>query len=216
MASAPALDRSQRAELAKAARREEILAAARRIFAAQGFRGTTIADIAEEAGIALGTIYLYYPSKEAVFAALNQRLGEIVAGAVQSVAPTRSVEETVRKRVREVFDACSRNRDLVRLVVLNMDPGTELNRRMQAAAEVRNRPLTKEIATAVEHGTIRPCDPAVTARLIEGMVSMAVYQAFVLAGGEDADTYRQTCADMIAAYLRPVVEPSPDDGGAGR
>jgi AcrR family transcriptional regulator len=215
VASAPALDRSQRAEQAKAARREEILAAARRIFAARGFRGTTIADIAEEAGIALGTIYLYFPSKEAVFAALNQRLGEIVAGAVQSVAPTRSVQETVRKRVREVFDACSRNRDLVRLVVLNMDPGTELNRRMQAAAEVRNRPLTKELERAVELGTVRRCDPAVTARLIEGMVSMAVYQAFVLAGGEDADTYRDTCADMITAYLQPMVAPSPG-GEAGR
>ena len=210
MSSAPALDRSQRAELAKATRREEILAAARRVFAARGFRGTTIADIAEEAGIALGTIYLYYPSKEAVFAALNQRLGEIVAGAVQSVTPTRSVQETVRKRVHEVFAACSGNRDLVRLVVLNMDPGTDADRRVQAAAAVRNRPLTRELERAVELGTVRQCDPAVTARLIEGMVSMAVYQAFVLAGGEEADAYRDTCAEMITAYLQTA---QPDDAG---
>jgi AcrR family transcriptional regulator len=216
LASAPALERSRKAELAKAARREEILAAARRVFAERGFRGTTIADIAEEAGIALGTIYLYYPSKEAVFAALNERLGEIVSDSVQAVPPTRSVLETTRKRVRRVFDACSRNRDLVRLVVLNTDPGTELTRRMQATAEARNRPLARELGAAVAAGTVRPCDPAVTARLIEGMVSMAVYQAFVLSGGEDADTYRDTCADMIAAYLQPVAGPSPDDGGAGR
>ena len=70
-----------RAELAKAARREDILAAARRVFAARGFRGTTIADIADDAGIALGTIYLYFPSKEGVFAALNARLGELIAEA---------------------------------------------------------------------------------------------------------------------------------------
>ncbi len=211
MAAPPVLDRSQRAELAKAARREEILAAARRVFATRGFRGTTIADIADEAGIALGTIYLYYPSKEAVFAALNQRLAELIAGAGRAVPPEPSMEATVRRRVHEVFATCSANRDLVRLAVINVDPGTELTRRMQAAAEVRNRPIAKEIAEAVERGTIRTCDPAITARLIEGIVSIAVYQAFVLAGGEDAETYRDTCAEMIVAYLRPVVG-TPGDG----
>jgi len=216
LASAPILDRSQRAELAKAARRDEILAAARRVFAERGFRGTTIADIAGEAGIALGTIYLYFPSKEAVFAALNQRLGEIVSGSVQDIPPTRSVVETTRKRVRSVFDACSRNRDLVRLIVLNTDQGTELTRRMQAAAEARNRPLARELQAAIAAGTIRRCDPVVTARLIEGMVSMAVYQAFVLSGGEDAETYSETCADMIAAYLQSEVGPPVEGGETGR
>ena len=204
MAAALVLDRGQRAELAKAARREEILAAARRVFATRGFRGTTIADIAEEAGIALGTIYLYYPSKEAVFAALNQRLAELIAATVRAVAPEASLEATVRRRVHEIFATCSANRDLVRIAVINLDPDTELTRGMQAAAEVRNRPVASEIAAAVERGQIRPCDPVVTTRLIEGIVSIAVYQAFVLTGGEDADTYRDTCAEMIAAYLRPV------------
>jgi len=76
VATSPVLDRTQRAELAKAARREEILEAARRVFAARGFRGTTIADVAEEAGTALGTIYLYFPSKEAVFGALEGTIYE--------------------------------------------------------------------------------------------------------------------------------------------
>ncbi len=211
MSAAPVLDRNQRAEAARAARREEILAAARRVFAERGFRGTTIADIAEEAGIALGTIYLYFPSKSAVFAALNQQMAELFANAVREIQPEHSVRLTVGRRIAAVFDACAKNRELVRLVVLNTDPGTDLERRMQAAAEARNRPLAREIAGGIEAGTIRHCDPAVAARLIQGVISMAVYQAYVVNPNDDADVYRDACAEMISAYLE-----QPTGASAGR
>ena len=203
MTFSPVLDRSQRAELAKAARREEILTAARRVFAERGFRGTTIADIAEAANIALGTIYLYFPSKEAVFAALNQQLAELITAAVTDVPEPVSLEETVRRRVGQVFDVCARNRELVRLVVINSDPETEVTRRMRAADEDRNRPLTKALARAMGAGAIRQGDASIVAKLVQGLVTIAVYQAFVVAGGEDAETYRDYCADMIIAYLTP-------------
>ncbi len=203
MASSPVLDRSQRAEAAKAARREEILTAARRVFAERGFRGTTIADIAEEANIALGTIYLYFESKDAVFAALNQQLAQLITSAVIDVPPPVSLEETVRLRVRRVFEVCAENRELVRLVVLNSDPGTDITKRIRAADEDRNRPLTAGIGAAMEAGTIRRGDASVVARLVQGVVSMAVYQAFVVAGGEDAEKYRDACADMLVAYMTP-------------
>jgi len=201
--ASPVLDRNQRAELAKAARREEILTAARRVFAERGFRGTTIADIAEAANIALGTIYLYFPSKEAVFAALNQQLAELITAAVTDVPEPVSLEETVRRRVGQVFDVCARNRELVRLVVINSDPETEVTRRMRAADEDRNRPLTKALARAMGAGAIRQSDASIVAKLVQGLVTIAVYQAFVVAGGEDAETYRDYCADMIIAYLTP-------------
>ena len=203
MTASPVLDRNQRAELAKAARREEILTAARRVFAERGFRGTTIADIAEAANIALGTIYLYFPSKEAVFAALNQQLAELITAAVTDVPEPVSLEETVRRRVGQVFDVCARNRELVRLVVINSDPETEVTRRMRAADEDRNRPLTKALARAMGAGAIRQGDASIVAKLVQGLVTIAVYQAFVVAGGEDAETYRDYCADMIIAYLTP-------------
>jgi AcrR family transcriptional regulator len=215
VSSPPVLDRGRRTERAKAARREDILAAARRVFASRGFRGTTIADIADDAGIALGTIYLYFPSKEGVFAALNARLGELIAeaGRIAEVGP--SLADTVRHRVEHVFAACALNRDLVRLVVLNTDPGTEIQRRIKDADEVRNRPIAREIAHGVERATIRACDPVVAARLIQGLISMAVYQAFVLGNDEEADAFRDACADMIIAYLQPVVGTS-SDGSPGR
>jgi AcrR family transcriptional regulator len=195
--------RAQRAEQAKAARREEILGAARRVFAERGFRGTTIADIAEAAKIALGTIYLYFASKDDVFAALNQRFNEVITQATRDVPTGRSVGETTRRYVESVFAACEENRDLVRLVVLNTDPESEIAKRMRKEATDRNRPLTTALRRGMEQGIVREGDPAVMADLVRGAVSMAVYQAFVVADDMDVQAYRDACADMIGAYLKP-------------
>jgi AcrR family transcriptional regulator len=60
----------------KDARPQEILEAALRVFAAKGFAATRLEDIAARAGVAKGTIYLYFESKEAVFTALvKEKLG---------------------------------------------------------------------------------------------------------------------------------------------
>ena len=203
MAATPVLDRSQKAERARAARREEILDAARRVFASRGFRGTTIADIADEAGIALGTIYLYFPSKEDLFVALNQRLAEIITSAIADGAPDVSLEEAVRRRIGNVFAACGENRDLVRLAVLNTDPGTRVADRMRDAEQDRSRPLVDFMAQSSAAGFIRHDDPAIMTRLIQGLVSIAVYQAYVVEDGREAQQYRDGCAEMVLAYLKP-------------
>src|SRR5262245_42972073 len=54
----------------KAATRQRILEAARQLFAAKGFDASTTRDIADAAGIATGTLFNYFPTKEAVLASL--------------------------------------------------------------------------------------------------------------------------------------------------
>jgi AcrR family transcriptional regulator len=51
-------------------RRAAILAAAKRVYSAKGFPGATIEDIAAEARVSVGTIYLYYKSKEELYVSL--------------------------------------------------------------------------------------------------------------------------------------------------
>jgi AcrR family transcriptional regulator len=60
------------AEEARAARRDQIIAAAAECFARSGYHVTTMADIAEAAGVSKGTPYLYFPGKEALFIALYE------------------------------------------------------------------------------------------------------------------------------------------------
>ncbi|HXA13044.1 MAG TPA: helix-turn-helix domain-containing protein, partial [Mycobacterium sp.] len=54
----------------KSQRRDEIMAAAKEVFARKGFHDTTIADIATRAGLAYGLIYWYFDSKDELFHAL--------------------------------------------------------------------------------------------------------------------------------------------------
>ncbi len=56
-------------------RRGEILRAARRLFLEQGVAATTIEQITSRAGVAKGTFYLYFSSKEDVLAAMGDRYG---------------------------------------------------------------------------------------------------------------------------------------------
>lgn len=201
--TAPTIAERTRRDEARAARSEEILAAARSVFAARGFGGTTIADIAEEAGIALGTIYNYFASKDDVFAALNAQFNEMIVGALAAVHDERSLDSAVRRRVENVFAVCAENRDLVQLVVLNTDPESAVTQRLRQAGDARNGPFVATLAEGMRAGWLRKGDPQIMAKLIYGSVSMAVYQAFVLADGSDAANYRDACGDMIVAYMKP-------------
>jgi len=205
--SRPLAERKTRSESARTARREEILVAARNVFSRQGFRGTTIADIAEEAGIALGTIYLYFASKEDVFAALNEEFNQLIAHALTltDVPPVTSLDQAVRVRVGQVFEACAENRDLVRLVVLNTDPDSAATRRMRDADEKRALPMAQVITDAMANGVVRKGDATIMTKLTVGAVSMTVYQAFVLNDGRDWEKYRDACGDMLVAYFTPLL-----------
>ena len=55
------------------ARPNEVLDAALELFMEQGFAATRVEDIAKRAGISKGAVYLYFPSKEALFEGLVKR-----------------------------------------------------------------------------------------------------------------------------------------------
>jgi AcrR family transcriptional regulator len=70
-----------RTRLAPDIRRESILDAATRLFLNVGTEASTMADVAEAAGVAKGTVYLYFDSKEDLVGALRQRFfDELIAG----------------------------------------------------------------------------------------------------------------------------------------
>ena len=58
---------------AKEARRTQILDAAVRCFARTGYYATTIEDVVRETGLSRGALYLYFPSKEALYLAISER-----------------------------------------------------------------------------------------------------------------------------------------------
>ena len=84
-------------EEARSRRREEILGCAARVFAAGGYQTTDMQAIADAAGVAKGTLYLYFPGKEELFlAAVDQgmtRMRAAVDAAIEGVRDPLAVFE---------------------------------------------------------------------------------------------------------------------------
>jgi AcrR family transcriptional regulator len=86
-------------ELEKEARRSEILARADELFKAKDLREIKMADLAADLGLAKGTLYLYFPSKESLFLALLSdrldsvldRLGEALSAALGGAASVEAL-----------------------------------------------------------------------------------------------------------------------------
>src|SRR5579862_4294626 len=86
--------RRARKELLGEWRHHEILEAARHIFARLGYAATNVEDIAKEAGMAKGTVYLYFKSKEEVFGAvLASDLESLVSRTIEGMSATTAFED---------------------------------------------------------------------------------------------------------------------------
>lgn len=132
-------------ETQSAARREAILAAALDEFAARGFEAARLDDVAKRAGVAKGTIYLYFRDKESLFQELIRvMLAPLVTiiegmGAIDLPLPQLS-ERIVDMFVREVYE--TRRKDVIRLILSE-------GRRFPQIAEFYYREVLSRIIAAV-------------------------------------------------------------------
>ena len=104
----------------RAERRQAILAAALKEFSARGFAAARLDDVADAAGIAKGTIYLYFRDKETLFQDLIlSEMGPVVATLETALAvdlPVRAVaERAVELFVREIYGTS--RREIIRLIL---------------------------------------------------------------------------------------------------
>jgi AcrR family transcriptional regulator len=106
--------RATKKQVVVALRQEEILEAGRRVFASRGFEGASVDEIARAAGVAKGTVYLYYSSKRALYrAALRQGLELLMKELRDRVGAARTVREKVRAYVETKVDFIERHRDFL-------------------------------------------------------------------------------------------------------
>jgi len=132
-------------EARTAARREAILAAALDEFSQQGFEAARLDDVAKRAGIAKGTIYLYFRDKEALFQELIRTMLTPVVGSIEAMGavdlPMRVLaERLIDVFVREVYE--TRRRDVIRLMIAE-------GRRFPNLAEFYYREVLSRVIAAV-------------------------------------------------------------------
>ncbi|MBE2280525.1 MAG: TetR/AcrR family transcriptional regulator [Ignavibacteriaceae bacterium] len=96
-----------RKERERAFRRQEIMNAAKPLFASKGFNQTTLEEIAESAEFGKGTLYNYFENKEEIyFSVISEfvsRLSQIIDEAIDS---SESFVEYIQKSIRDLFHFC--------------------------------------------------------------------------------------------------------------
>jgi AcrR family transcriptional regulator len=117
---APKSPRARAPRAAQAERRQAILAAALDEFSARGFAATRLDDVAKRAGVAKGTIYLYFRDKESLFQELVRAMLSPLVGTLEAVpktdVPARAVAQAIADLfVREIFG--TRRQDVIRLII---------------------------------------------------------------------------------------------------
>src|SRR5688572_15258121 len=150
-------------------RRAGILKAARCVFARQGYADTIVDDIAGQAGIGKGTLYLYFKSKEEIFlAALTEdarRLEDLTRERMQA-SPTWQGKLQAYVDVRlEYLDS---NEDFVRIYLAEIRSMLVRGKKMssdffQCIRESEDH-LSQVFAAAIAKGEIRDLDPTMAAR----------------------------------------------------
>ncbi|MEM1029942.1 MAG: TetR/AcrR family transcriptional regulator [Myxococcota bacterium] len=102
--------------MGKAQRRDELLDAARRVFAEKGFHEAKVEDIAQAAGVAKGTLYLYFPDKRSVFSELIDHLFLRLSGAILRVDTDGDVRNQVKHNIRAVLGVLLDDPDSMRIL----------------------------------------------------------------------------------------------------
>jgi len=100
----------------KAERREQLLAAASRLFAERGFRSVSIEDLASDAGVSGPALYRHFDSKESILAELLIDASEqLLRQGSERVASATSALDALRSLISFHTEFALRDRDLIRI-----------------------------------------------------------------------------------------------------
>ncbi|MFH1761999.1 MAG: TetR/AcrR family transcriptional regulator [bacterium] len=118
-----------RREKEKLARREHILGAAQKLFATRGYHISTVDDIAEAAGLAKGTIYLYFKTKQELFLCLAKERLELMFKNIYSCLEQKTeYREKILEVVKTHLSFFEQNHDFFKIVMASrghFDPGVK-------------------------------------------------------------------------------------------
>jgi AcrR family transcriptional regulator len=145
----------------------DLLEAARGVLAAKGYHGTKVADVARAAGVGVGTFYLYYPTKEAIFLELVEDTVRRLKKELDTVRD-REPDPLARSRrsTETFFRFAQENRELFRIVFGHEASFHDVVRRSQ---EMFAGDIMENIAAGMRSGAFRDGDAAIWAHAFIGM-----------------------------------------------
>ncbi|WP_055108289.1 TetR/AcrR family transcriptional regulator [Paenibacillus ihumii] len=150
---------------------EMILDAAQKVIAENGFHGSQVSKIAKEAGVADGTIYLYFKKKEDILISLfEDRLGKLVDRFNSSIQETDTAEQALRKVCEIHFTELESNVDLAYVTQIELRQSSiELRKAIGLSVKPYIQLIEHIVQKGIAENSFRPeLDPKLTRHLIFG------------------------------------------------
>lgn len=180
--------------------REKLLSAAENEFGKKGFHEAAISGITQRAGVALGTFYVYFSSKEEIFRALVDHMGHLtrhwIAERIAEVTDRLSAE---RIGIRAFIEFVREHRDLYRIVSEAQFVAPDAYR---AYYENFASGYQDNLEQAAKKNQIRDGDYEVWAWSLIGMSVFLGLRYSIWDESRDADEMAGIVADLIGAGMR--------------
>ena len=137
-------------------RKASICDAAMRVVARKGLKNVTVQDIADEAGVAKGTVYLYFDSREEVLArTMDDATEKLLEKLATACSGCRGFREILEQRVRTQLQHFEENRDFFRVYLATAEPFGEKRLKKHAAYLTYLAQLERILGEAISRGEIR-------------------------------------------------------------
>ena len=200
-ASQPIVDKKREA------RRQQILSAAKAVFADRGYHNASINAIIRRAGIARGTFYLYFESKQKVFdSVLVDALEELQRRItrIEVDAPAAPPGVQLRDNLVRIFDFLLTDKHFTQLllaqgVAAEAEDAERIGSFFDQVIALINHSLTRGITL----GLVRPCNTEIVAAALVGTVRGVVAQMLDRNTPLDRD---EVIDELIAFAVRGVVK----------
>jgi AcrR family transcriptional regulator len=205
-------------------RQQQILHAAAKVFAAKGFAGATIRDIARAARVSEGSIYLYFKNKQDLLVHLPRQFMQPPIEAFQAASLHADVppapQALLESMVRNMVQVITQNRELLRVLFTSlptMDQATRATYMREVPAYametfetyIRARQAAGEFRAGI--------DPAIAARIMPGMMMFfLLVQEIVQPGDMPRYEYEKIIPNVIEIFLHGIMTPPPTVSGKQR
>ncbi len=191
------------------ATRQRILDAARRLFARQGYEGTTTRHLAKAAGVAEGTLFRHFANKKAILVEVaTQGWVELLTDLLTELSEMgsyKAVAQVMRRRMLHLRE----NSDLLRVCFLEAQFHPELHDRIQTEAIEKMTDVAEAfVQTAMDRGTYRPMNPRLVAKVFLGMFTISGFSYESTVEGNDSPLAMKEMAEGLAdIFLNGVLTP---------
>jgi AcrR family transcriptional regulator len=173
-------------------RRTEIIDAARSIFARRGFALATMDEVAKEAGIAKGTIYLYFRSKTEVYkAVLDHDMSSLKKSSLERIDAAGTLRDKIEAFILARLENAEARKELFLIMDSESDHLALTRSRYRDWLREPVRYMAKEIEAASQRGEIRSVPAEKVAWIVADMTRGAIQRRLLNHSdypvGEDAE-----------------------------